>query len=166
MRRLLVAWMIALLAAPAALGAIAVSASPTSASVSATLTGDDLVKTFAEEFTVTGEGSTGWDLTAWAAAPTGTAGTLSALTVTALPTSSCGNGACSVSVPTSAITGIAWPLALGTTSGTAAKFWNAGSGTGTNKNQFVDVTFGVPVPAKALVGTYTTTLTVAVATGP
>jgi hypothetical protein len=166
MRRLLLTCTVALLATPSALGAIAVSASPTSASVSATLTGDDLVTTFAEQFTVTGEDTTGWNLTAWAAAPTGTAGTLSALTVTVLPTSSCGNGSCSVSVPTSAITGIAWPLTLGTTSGTAVKFWNAGSGTGTNKNQFVDATFGVPVPAKTLVGTYTTTLTVAVATGP
>ena len=166
LRGVIVGCAAALLAAPAAFGAITVAASPTSGSVSVTLNGDDQVATFSEQFTVTGEGSTGWNLTAWAAAPSGSAGTLSALTVTALPTSSCGNGNCSVSVPDSTVTSIAWPLTLGTTAATATKFWNASSGTGTNKNQYVDAVFGAPVLANAIAGSYSTTLTVAVSNGP
>lgn len=157
---------LALLAAPVAAGALSVSASPTSASVSVTLNGDDQVATFSEQFTVTGVSSSGWNLTAWAAAPNGSAGNLSALTVTALPTSSCGNGSCSASVPDSSITSISWPLTLGTTAGAATKFWNASAGTGYNKNQYVSVVFGVPVLASALAGSYSTTLTVAVSNGP
>jgi hypothetical protein len=166
MRRLLLACTAALIVAPAALGAIAVSASPTSASVSVTLNGDDQTPTFSDQFTVTGTGNTGWNLTAYAAAPTGTGGTLSPLTVTAEPVPSCGNGRCSVSVPDSSITSIAWPLSLSTSAGSPTEFWNATAGTGNNKNQYVDVVFGVQVPAKALVGSYSTSLTVAVATGP
>jgi hypothetical protein len=143
-----------------------VSTSPATTSVSVTLNGDDQVATFSVTSTVTATTNAGWNLTAWAPAPTGTPGALAALTVTAQSTPTCGSGTCTVSVPTAAITGISWPLALGTTAGTATKFWNAALNTGNNKNQFVATVFGVPVRASAFPGTYTTTLTVAVATGP
>jgi hypothetical protein len=165
MRRLLLAWMVALLAAPAALGAIGVTASPTSESLSVTLDGDDQVVTFTDTLAVSNESTASWNLTAWAAPPTGTAGTLSPLTVTALPTASCGPGTCTASVPSSATTSIAWPLVLGTSSGAASKFWVSASGS-TNKTQSIATVFGVQVPAKALIGSYSTTLTVAVADGP
>src|ERR1700759_549329 len=144
MRRLLLACTVALLAAPAALAAPSVTASPTSASVSVTLDGDDQVATFTATLAVSNEATASWNLTAWAAAPTGTAGTLSPLTVTALPTASCGPGNCTASVPGSETTSIAWPLALGTTSGTAGKFWVSASGS-TNKTQSIATVFGVPV---------------------
>jgi hypothetical protein len=152
-------------AAPSA-SAITITATPATASVSVTLNGDDQVPTFANRMTLTTTGNAGWSLYAYAPAPSGTKGTLSALTVTAEPVPSCGSGTCTVSVANASITGIAWPLTLGTSSGTAAKFWNAIAGSGNNKNQFVDVVFGVPVPSGAIVGTYTTTLTVSVQIGP
>jgi hypothetical protein len=156
----------ALLACAGAARAIAVAASPTTASVSVTLNGDDQVATFTIRSTVTSTPSTGWSLSAYAAAPTGTPGTLSPLTVTGLSSASCGNGRCNVSVPTSAITSLSWPISLGTTAGTATKFWNADVGTGDNKNQYVDTDFGVPVTADEFPGTYTTTLNITVAATP
>jgi hypothetical protein len=150
--------------AAVARAAFAISVSPSSVTSSAvTLNGVDRTSTFAAVVTVSGAGTTGWNITAWAPLPVSGANTLGALVVATQPTlGACSGIGCNLPVPT----GITWPVTLGTTSGTAAKIYNASASTG-KVNNTVNITFSIPVLAKALPGTYTTTLTViGSSTGP
>lgn len=138
-------------------GAFGISVAPTTATSSAvTLNGLDQTSTFTATITVSGAVNTGWNITAWAPLPTSGANVLGALAVATQPTlGPCSGGSCSAPTPV----GITWPVALGTTAGTAAKIYNAAVSTGKGSND-VTVTFNISVPAKALPGTYSTTLTI------
>ena len=90
------------------------------------------------------------------AAPRVRANILGALVVSSQPTlGACSGGGCSLPTPI----GITWPVAVGTTAGTATKIYNADVSTGKGTNT-VTVTFDISVPASALPGTYATTLTI------
>jgi hypothetical protein len=146
------------LAGAGAAGAIAIVATPAAETTpTVTLSGLDQEPTFSEALTISGANTNGWKITAWAALPTATGGkTLPALEVTAQPTAdTCTGGGCNQPVPT----GITWPVTLGTTSGTAAKIYNADVNTG-KVNDVIHAIFGVKVPANALPGAYTTTIDV------
>jgi hypothetical protein len=150
--------------AAAARATFGIAVSPTTATSSGvTLNGVDRTSTFATVVTVSGAGATGWNITAWAPLPTSGSNTLSALKVATKPTlGACSGTGCNLPVTT----GITWPVTLGTTSGTAAKIYNANVSTGVATNT-VNVTFTIPVLASALPGSYTTTLTIiGTGTGP
>jgi hypothetical protein len=127
-----------------------------------TLNGLDQTTTATSTLTVVDTGDDGWALTAWAPQPSGSNGSLGSLSVQSQPsTSGCTGQGCIRPHPTD----ISWPVTLGTSSGGAAKIYNAAddSGFGTS---FVSVDFSVAVPANARAGTYSTTITLAVSSGP
>jgi hypothetical protein len=127
-----------------------------------TLNGLDQTTTATSTLTVVDTGDDGWALTAWAPQPSGSNGSLGGLTVQGTPSASgCTGLGCTRPRPT----GISWPVTLGTSSGGAAKIYNAADNSGFGTN-FVSVDFSVSVPANARAGTYSTTITLAVASGP
>lgn len=163
MRRLLVP-LLALVLAPAALGAASLTVTiSTGSPVTApgvTLNGIDQTSTFtvASSVAYTGGGNTlGWNLTADAAAPTVSGNSLPFLVVTNVTRGNCTGGGCVN--PTNSITP---PVTVNTT---PAKIYNAAANTGRG-TVAVTATFEMSFPANALPGTYSTVITLAVATGP
>ena len=122
-----------------------------------TLNGVDQISNFTATITVSGAGTTGWNITAWAPLPVSGTNTLGALVVPTQPTAGvCSpSGSCNQPTPV----GITWPVTVGTTSAGATKIYNANTSTGKGTNT-ITVTFNIPVFANALPGTYTTTLTI------
>lgn len=160
MRKLAIAAaVVSSLVLPGAAGAIGITVSPTSVTTPAvTLNGVDQRPTFTVAVTVTGANTSGWKLTVWAPAPNSFGKTLPALQVPSEPSDApCSGKNCTQPSPT----GISWPVTLGTTSGSAAKIYNAAVNTG-DGNDVISVPFGVSVPANALPGTYTTTITLTI----
>jgi hypothetical protein len=127
-----------------------------------TLNGLDQTATATASLSVIDSANAGWALTAWAPPPSGSGGSLAPLTVVSRPaTSDCTGSGCSLPEPT----GISWPVALGTSSSSATKIFNAAKHTGEGTN-VLSVGFTVAVPANTRPGTYTTTITLAVSNGP
>ena len=149
--------------AAAADAAIGITASPASVTAPAvTLSGDDQTTTWSVTLTISSvTKALGYNVTAWAPLPASGSSTLGGLTVDSAPTLSCTQGGCTTG--THSVT--TYPVALGTTSGTAAKILGATVNTA-NKNQQAVVAFTVPVTADELPGTYTTTVTLIAADGP
>ena len=151
-------------------GTLAFVASPSTASISATLDGVDQTVTTSQSFDVgdaTGSG-TGWNVTATSTTFStggGTPHTLpaSAVTLPTAPTVSCDTGA----TCTTASTNISFPYTLpaGSTAPTATKIHNAAANTGLG-NQTVVATMRLAIPANAYAGSYTSTWTYSLVSGP
>lgn len=145
---------LALAGAGAAAGAITIVVSQ-SASTSTTLDGQDHEAALTVDVTVGGAKTTGWNIVAWAPLPSNGTHNLPKLAVTSQPSDDpCTGRNCVQPSPT----GISWPVQLGTSSGAAAKVYNADVNTGTG-TVTIHVPIGVTVPSNAYAGTYTTTVT-------
>ncbi len=143
-------------------------ASSAAPSVSATLNGTDLTRTYTLPITDTDSTGTGngWNMTITSTQFTtggGSPNTLptGASTITGV-TSSCATGTCIA--PTNAIT-YSMALPAGATAPTAVKVFNAAANTG--MGQFtITPTVSVAIPASSYAGTYTSTITLAIVSGP
>ena len=151
-------------------GTLALLASPSNSTISATLNGADQTVTTSQSFDVgdaTGSG-TGWNITATSTTFTtggATPHTLpaSAVTVQSAPSVSCDAGA----TCTTASGTVSFPYALpaGATAPTATKLHNAAATTGMG-NQTVVATVRVAIPANTYAGSYTSTWTYSLVSAP
>lgn len=164
MRRIAIQLVVAVVLAAAGVGSayaavFGMTVSPTATTIgTVTLNGDDQTKTFNETITVTGQGSTGFNVSAYAAAPSGAAGSLSQLLADS-PSVTCTGGSCTTGAPSATPT---FPVTLPTSAGT--EIYSTGSNT--KGNEVITVPFIEPFTAAAFPGTYTTTINLSVANGP
>ena len=159
---LLVVAIAGVLALPAAAAAALGISSATNTSATVTLNGFDQTANGSFTMTITGGGTTGWQVTAWAAVPKDGTLAIGSIKIPSQPTASaCTGVGCVKPTPT----GLSFPVTLGTSSGSAVKIYNAAARTGTGTDP-VTVPYASAVPASALAGAYTTTITLAVVSGP
>lgn len=160
MRTTVLAWVLALVAAPTAVAASftfgVVTASPVTLPA-VTLNGDDQTQTFTVVSEVDNSGQAGWKVQASAGPPSAGAGTLPALQVTG-GSWSCVSGCPSAPAPS----GVSYPVVL---SASPQTIYNAGAGTGRGKFD-VSSTVLVSYPASTIAGTYSATITLSGSTGP
>jgi hypothetical protein len=152
--------LLGLLAAGAAAGAsftFALSSATTVTAPGVTLNGVDQTSTFAMQYTVTYNGTAGWNVQASSTTLTSGSDTLAAMKVTAVTNVPCTTKNCID--PTS---NVGLPVTLTTT---PQRIFNA-TGSSGQCTCVLNATYLVTYPANALPGTYTATVTVNGSTGP